>query len=88
MQDLRLVLLLIGGGAILALVVHGLWVSRKQRNKRNSGYTQGVSTYDQDGFDQDGVGPVRVVESPDLLHVATEIPVIKTQDDVSVQPSA
>lgn len=86
MQDLRLVLLLIGGGAILALVAHGLWVSRAQRNKRKSGYAGQAQTYrDKDGFDQDGIGPVRVVESPDLLEVAADIPAIKTQDDVSVQ---
>ncbi len=31
MQDLRQVLLLIGGAAIFALVIHGLWVSHRQR---------------------------------------------------------
>ncbi len=75
MQDLRIVLVIIGALAIAALVIHGLWTNRK--NKRISikekplgrvpdiktSYRDRDSLDDDagDGFDADGIGKVRVV---------------------------
>jgi cell division protein ZipA len=72
MQDLRIILVIIGALAIAALVIHGLWTNRK--NKRVSikekplGRMPDVkSKYRDDpdsvgdGFDEDGIGKVRVV---------------------------
>lgn len=72
MQDLRIILVIIGALAIAALVIHGLWTNRK--NKRISikekplGRVPDVkSKYRDDtesvgdGFDEDGIGKVRVV---------------------------
>ena len=74
MQDLRIVLVIIGALAIAALVIHGLWTNRK--NKRISikekplgrvpdmkgSYRERDSLDDEDGFDADGISKVRVIE--------------------------
>lgn len=70
MQDLRIVLVIIGALAIAALVIHGLWTSRKNRRSpikekplgkmmQEPKLAQG--TKDVDGFDQDGIGKVRII---------------------------
>jgi len=72
MQDLRIILVIIGALAIAALVIHGLWTNRK--NKRisikekplgrmpdvKSKYRDDAESVG-DGFDEDGIGKVRVV---------------------------
>ncbi|ABZ77132.1 cell division protein ZipA [Shewanella halifaxensis HAW-EB4] len=66
MENLQLVLLLIGAIAIIAVLVHGFWSIRKQQPK---GYKQGSMVginrerRDAEGFDNDGIGEVRVVKS-------------------------
>lgn len=69
MQELRLVLIIVGALAIAALLLHGLWSSRKEKPAKFSEKPLGKlseSSRDSDGFDKDGVGSVRVVnhESP------------------------
>ena len=71
MQDLRIVLVVIGALAIVALIIHGLWSNRK--NKRFSikdkplgrvPHTKSKSEDDEednDGFDHDGIGKVRIL---------------------------
>lgn len=65
MQELRLVMIVIGAVAIVALLIHGLWTSRRERPEKFSERPiQKVVEQDNDGFDQNGVGSVRVVANP------------------------
>ncbi|MCG9746891.1 cell division protein ZipA [Shewanella sp. Isolate8] len=67
MENLQLVLFVLGAVAIIAVLVHGFWSIRRQQPKSlkespmTGLYTD--KTRDSDGFDADGVGPVRVVKN-------------------------
>lgn len=69
MQELRLVLIIVGTLAIAALLLHGLWSSRKEKPAKFGEKPIGKldeSNRDTDGFDRDGVGSVRVVGEPEI----------------------
>ncbi|MGF1686003.1 cell division protein ZipA [Photobacterium japonica] len=66
MQELRLVLIIVGALAIAALLLHGLWSSRKEKPAKFGEKPLGKlddSSRDSDGFDHDGVGSVRVMNN-------------------------
>ena len=64
MQDLRIILIILGAVAIAALLIHGLWTSQKARQKpmreKPLGKVANGPASDDD-FDRDGIGRVRVL---------------------------
>ncbi|MGR5064399.1 cell division protein ZipA [Photobacterium sp. DNB22_13_2] len=66
MQELRLVLIIVGALAIAGLLLHGLWSSRKEKPAKFGEKPLGKldkASRDSEGFDKDGVGNVRVLGS-------------------------
>ena len=64
MQDLRLVLIILGFIAIAALIAHGLWSNKKNQIKPLKDKPLGrvdLQVKDKQGFDLDGIGERRVV---------------------------
>ena len=67
MQDLRLVLIILGFIAIVALITHGLWSNKKNQVKplKDKPLSKvDANVKDKQGFDLDGIGEKRVVSQP------------------------
>lgn len=65
MEDLQLVLFVLGAIAIVAVLVHGFWSIRKQqprtiKEQPRTPYAMSPGRRDAEGFDADGIGEVRV----------------------------
>jgi cell division protein ZipA len=89
MKDLQVVFSVLGAIAIVAVLVHGFWSIRKQQPKpikersKAKGYNEPAQRRDQQGFDADGIGAVRVrkpgSESVRLGKGETSVPVMTLQ---------
>ncbi|MGL4446635.1 MAG: cell division protein ZipA [Shewanella sp.] len=79
MEDLQLVLFVLGAIAIVAVLIHGFWSIRKQQPKsikdspmghfykQQADKAQGATKrIDAEGFDADGIGAVRVRKAADV----------------------
>ncbi len=65
MQELRIVLIILGAVVIVALFLHGLWSTKKEKPSRfgekNVNASHGMDQIS--GFDKDGLGSVRVIRN-------------------------
>lgn len=95
MDNLRIVLIIIASLVIIALLIHGFWINKKERSsifespkskKSNKDSLSWQNNEKNDGF-QDGVGEVRVVSTKRDVPIQPHIAQEHTQDDLfTVQP--
>lgn len=89
-DELRLVLIILGALVLGGLFIHGLWTVRK--NNRQAGHryhpdtTATAEPEHTEGFDELGVGPVRVVKSRTATAGRTE-PEVRTASPASAPAS-
>lgn len=89
MQELRLVLIILGAVAIAALLLHGLWTSRKEKPAKFGEKPIGkLKEKDDAGFDQDGIGSVRVIKtsSPEKAKSERKEPELSFGDKPEIDP--
>ncbi|NQY89250.1 MAG: cell division protein ZipA [Colwellia sp.] len=76
-DNFRNLLIILSGVVIAAIFIHGLWTIRKQKNpyklKASKKKVQPLSRdFDGKGFDQDGVGQVKVLKQANEPEVSSE----------------
>lgn len=76
-DNFRNALIILSGVIIAAIFIHGLWTIRKQRNpyklKASKEKVKPISRdFDRSGFDQDGVGHVKVLKQANEPEVESE----------------
>ncbi|MBL0709614.1 MAG: cell division protein ZipA [Colwellia sp.] len=76
-DNFRNALIIISGVVIAAIFIHGLWTIRKQKNpyklKTNKNQVKPLSRdFDGKGFDQDGVGQIKVLKQDNGSDVNSE----------------
>lgn len=100
MEDLQLVLFVLGAIAIVAVLVHGFWSIRRQQPKTLKDSPMGnfykkqadrgdtaSKRVDADGFDTDGIGAVRVRKADETSHDTPAInPYLKQEAKVDPKP--
>lgn len=83
MENLQLVLFVIGAIAIIAVLVHGFWSIRKQQPKSlkespmTGFYKHQASSRDSHGFDSDGIGEVRIKKNAVDPEPEEQQPIVK-----------
>lgn len=79
MEELRFALLILGGCAIVAILAHGLWSLRKNNKPSEKARVEPVSHKpDPEGFDEFGIGEVRVVNQQSSSSEAEKHDVVDT----------
>ena len=76
-DNFRNALIILSGVVIAAIFIHGLWTIRKQKNpyklKTNKEKVKPISRdFDRSGFDQDGVGQVKILKQVNEPAVESE----------------
>ena len=76
-DNFRNILIIISAVVIGAIFIHGLWTIRKNKNPyklkaKNEKVDAKERGFDASGFDQDGVGKARVVESAEITESIQE----------------
>lgn len=86
MQELRLVLIILGAAAIAALFLHGLWTSKKEKPTRFMGRSEDDRENIQvpPAFDEDGVDEVRIVKSPQPKSMERKEPELSLSDEPEI----
>src|SRR5690606_13030104 len=94
-DELRLIFIIIGALVLGGLLLHGLWTVRKNAGQPRHRYYDEPAKDEQgktEGFDELGVGPVRVVKRGGQDVAARTIPVksdpVGRTEPMTKQPSA
>jgi cell division protein ZipA len=79
-DNFRTVLIILSTIVILAICIHGLWTIRRNRNpyklkaKAEPIFEETPSQRDSSGFDQDGIGQIKVIKPADKKAVKPSVP--------------